>query len=141
MNVFFHGYYERWYFERWYFEHLPVDDLLPHFDNKSQILECFNKIQSFLWKGLNSEFPHEGNLKIFQGFGNLNTLQDQKFHHIYRYYSSFQFLLQRSKNLKIFMDLVHFSTFMSKNPQHDRVKPGGGGQGLFTQCVKKHPIW
>ena len=28
---------------------------------------------------------------------------------------------------------------MSKNPQHDRVKPrggGGGGQGPFTQCVK-----
>ena len=31
---------------------------------------------------------------------------------------------------------------MSKNPQHDRVKPrGGGGQGPFTQCVKKHQIW
>ena len=25
---------------------------------------------------------------------------------------------------------------MSKNPQHD-----GGGQGPFTQCVKKHQIW
>ena len=34
--------------------------------------------------------------------------------------------------------------FMSKNPQHDCVKPRGGrggGQGPFTQCVKKHPIW
>ena len=33
---------------------------------------------------------------------------------------------------------THFLKFMSKNPQHDRVKPrGGGGQGPFTQCVKK----
>ena len=30
---------------------------------------------------------------------------------------------------------------MSKNPQHDCVKTRGGGQGPFTQCVKKHPIW
>ena len=30
---------------------------------------------------------------------------------------------------------------MSKNPQRDCVKPEGGGQGPFTQCVKKHPIW
>ena len=30
---------------------------------------------------------------------------------------------------------------MSKKWQHDRVKPRGGGQGPFTQCVKKHPIW
>ena len=26
---------------------------------------------------------------------------------------------------------------MSKNPQHDCVKLRGGGQGPFTQCVKK----
>ena len=36
---------------------------------------------------------------------------------------------------------THFLKFMLKNPQHDRVKRGGGGQGPFTQCVKKHPIW
>ena len=35
---------------------------------------------------------------------------------------------------------THVLTFMSKNPQHDCVKTRGG-QGPFTQCVKKHPIW
>ena len=65
----------------------PILTISPKFWNVS-----FNQIPSYLWKGVNSEFPHEGNLKIFQGFGNLNTLQDQKFHHLSRYYSSFQFL-------------------------------------------------
>lgn len=71
---------------------------------------CFSKKYLIFWKYLlsplwnvsldkdikfsleGSEFPHEGNLKIFQGFGNLNTLQDQKFHHLSRYYWSFHFL-------------------------------------------------
>ena len=34
---------------------------------------------------------------------------------------------------------THFLTVTSRNPQHDCVKPRGGGQGPFTQCVKN--IW
>ena len=36
---------------------------------------------------------------------------------------------------------THFLTVCQKYPQHDHVKPKGGGQGPFTQCVKKHQIW
>ena len=37
---------------------------------------------------------------------------------------------------------THFLKVCQKNPLHDCVKPRGGGvQGPFTQCVKKHPFW